>query len=192
MVNFVWKDYKYNRLLNGAIATSFLSVCSPNDLVKDKKNIILASEIDKYNLLESRAFKIGIDISEIIYGIEDFGKMDVVITDYNGVYRFAKSPYIDLFIIEPYVDSEDNLDFVLDLRRIEESYGFDRRPIAGYKEILPYGIVRFQNNGIDIGEGFDFYIGSLMEVDDSWPPNFNSAWSYSRKFLEKALKSFQR
>ena len=178
----VWKEYKYNRILIGCVNEQGkypMEILQPH--VKD---IVLAAEIDKKNLFESPAFRIAEDISEMLYGIEDFGKIDLIVTDYNGMKAFAESPKADLFIMQPFFETEDQVDFIYEIRRIEEERGLKPRPIGGYQYELKRAFVT--GPAKEIGENLDFYIGSyyFSEEDRS---SIVSGWGYSRDILKKWL-----
>lgn len=178
----VWKEYKYNRILIGCVNEQGkypMEILHPH--VKD---IVFAAEIDKKNLFESPAFRIAEDISEMLYGIEDFGKIDLIVTDYNGMKAFAESPKANLFIMQPFFETEDQVDFIYEIRRIEEERGLKPRSIGGYQYELKRAFVTWPAK--EHGEGLDFYIGSYYYSGED-RSSIVSGWGYSRDLLKKWL-----
>ena len=179
----VWKEYKYNRILIGCINEQGEY---PMDILQPHvKDIVLAAEIDQNkNLFESPAFKIAEDISEMLSGIEDFGKIDLIVTDYNGMKAFAESPKVDLFIMQPFFETEDQIDFIYEIRMIEEKEGLKTRPIGGYRYELKRAFVTWPAK--EHGENLDFYIGSYYFSGED-RSSIVSGWGYSRDLLKKWL-----
>lgn len=178
----VWKEYKYNRILIGCVNEQGEY---PMDILQPHvKDIVLVAEIDKKNLFESPAFRIAEVISEMLYGIEDLGKIDLIVTDYNGMKAFAKSPIVDLFIMQPFFETDDQIDLVYEIRRIEEEKGLKPRPIGGYRYELRRTFVTWPAK--EHGEDLDFYIGSYYFSGED-RSSIVSGWSYSRDLLKKWL-----
>lgn len=179
----VWKEYKDNRILIGCINEQGEY---PMDILQPHvKDIVLAAEIDRNeNLFESPAFKIAEDISEMLSGIEDFGKIDLIVTDYKGMKAFAESPKVDLFVMQPFFETEDQIDFIYEIRRIEEVRGLNSRPIGGYRYELKRAFVTWPAK--EHGENLDFYIGSYIFSGED-RSSIVSGWSYSRELLKKWL-----
>ena len=180
--DFVWKDYKYNRILNGCANEQGEY---PLDILHPQvKDIILAAEIDPQNPFNSPAFRIAEDISEMLYGMEGFGKIDLIVTDYNGMKAFAKSPMGDLFIMQPFFETEDQVDFIYEVRRIEEERGLKSRPIGGYQYELKRAFITWPAK--EHGEDLDFYIGSYYFSGED-RSSIVSGWGYFRDLLKKWL-----
>ena len=178
----VWKDYKYNRVLIGC-ANEHGEY--PLDILQPQvKDIVLAAEIDLKNLFGSPPFRIAEDISEMLYGIEGFGKIDLIVTDYNGMKAFVESPKVDLFIMQPFFETEDQIDFIYEIRRIEEERGLKTRPIGAYRFELERKFVTWPAK--EHGENLDFYIGSYyFSSEDRSSMVFGL--SYSKELLKKWL-----
>ena len=179
---FVWKDYKYNKILIGC-ANEHGEY--PLDILQPQvKDIVLAAEIDQKNLFDSPAFRIAEDISEMLYGIEGFGKIDLIVTDYNGMKAFAESLKVDLFIMQPFFETEDQIDFIYEIRRIEEERGLKTRPIGGYRYELKHEFVTRPPK--EHGEDLDFYIGSYYFLSED-RSSIAFGLSYSKELLKKWL-----
>lgn len=181
------------RILNGIKATSQFNLFGREDFSVDTINIVIGGSCylpdgeDPEDLKNTKVFEAAKNIAEALCFIEGRGKADLVVTDYEGLKHFAPSTNIQIFVMIPFMDSEDQLDFVLDFRMAEKSINVSQRPrpLAGYRDEIPLGIVKWQNEKKgDWGESLDFHVGNYMRIEDG---TLDSAWLYSAKLIKEFL-----
>ena len=103
---------------------------------------------------------------------------------------FAETLKVDLFIMQPFFETEDQIDFIYEIRRIEEERGFKPRPIGGYRYELKHEFVTWPAK--EHGENLDFYIGSYYfssEARSSIVFGFNYSKELLKKWLGKTEKA---
>ena len=88
------------------------------------------------------------------------------------------------FALAPFFDTEDQKDFIYEIRRFEEERGLNPRPIGGYRYELKRAFVTWPAK--EIGEDLDFYIGSYYFSGED-RSSVVSGWGYSRDLLKKWL-----
>lgn len=170
----VIKDYEYNRILDGKLV-------NPEDLSAETSYIVIGGP-PAYDILDAAEV-----IGEAVYLLGkdgelkkfQFGKIDLIVTDYEGLKKFASSPTVLMFIMIPFTDIDDHLCFVGEFRQIEKA----GRPLGGYRKEVPDGIIRWQDEGRQWGEELDFQIGEYSTGYDGGP-----LFNYSSKIILQWLQ----